>query len=217
VKGELWGGFYQPLPGSWQLAMGVRGGRIFPFGNSIPATEDDRIAEILQLRDVTLTAGGPSDVRGWASRLLGPKVPDVLVSESGPDVVYSATRYLPLGGLSRLSGAIELSHPLGESTAGFSGHVFIDGARVWTADTRLQIDDVYDQNRTFFSTGVGLGLQTPVGPVRLSIGYKLNPSVLDLRDPGDVLAATLEGRPIEDVPERASRRFQLHLTVGRPF
>ena len=69
--------------------------------------------------------------------------------------------------------------------------------------------------RLFFSTGTGVEIPTPLGPIQFSIGYKLNPSLFDLRDPQDVLDAARAGMPIEAVETNQLRRFYLHLTIGR--
>ena len=80
------------------------------------------------------------------------------------------------------------------------------------SSTLLTFDD-----GTFFGTGGGLQFATPVGPLRVALGYKLNPSVLDLRDPGEVARALVEGTPVEAVAEEEGRRWQLHLAIGRSF
>jgi hypothetical protein len=79
------------------------------------------------------------------------------------------------------------------------------------------MDGDLDQDRVYYSTGGGVGLDTPVGPVRVSLGYKLNPSALDLRDPGKVQDLILDGESILEAPIQRWRRFQFHLTVGRAF
>ena len=89
---------------------------------------------------------------------------------------------------------------------------------MWTPDDRyLQSDDPSDQDRVYFSTGGGVGIETPVGPIRVSLGYKLNPSPHDLRDPEDVQALLMNGSSILEAPVQGLRRFQIHLTVGRVF
>ncbi len=52
-------------------------GRLFPFGKSVPLPGDSPVFSLIRLRDETMTAGGTDDVRGWGSRLLGPKFPAV--------------------------------------------------------------------------------------------------------------------------------------------
>jgi hypothetical protein len=49
------------------------------------------------------------------------------------------------------------------------------------------------------------------------VGYKLNPSALDLRDPQAVLEALLDGRPLSEVPAEARRRWHLHFSIGATF
>ena len=147
---------------------------------------------------------------------MGPKLPDVELDRATDSL--KASRYVPLGGLARISGGVELQFPIPGLGARFAGHVFLDGGRVWTPDHRfLPPDDPYDQDKAYFSTGGGMGIETPVGPIRVSVGYKLNPSPLDLRDPNEVLKRLLAKESILDVPAETLRRFQLHLTLGRSF
>jgi hypothetical protein len=51
----------------------------------------------------------------------------------------------------------------------------------------------------------------------MSIGYKLNPSLDDVRDPQKVLDAILAGTSIAAVPTQWIRRFQIHLALGTAF
>jgi len=89
------------------LSFFVRGtaGRLFPFGESDPATGVSRTRALVGLRDAMFTAGGTSDVRGWGNGLMGSKIPDVGVTDAG---VVVADRYVPAGGLARLTGTVEL-------------------------------------------------------------------------------------------------------------
>jgi len=217
-KADVRGSAYQTLGGPFRVAASLRAGRMFPFGASLPQDDGGSgIVEFLQLRDVTLMAGGPVDSRAWGSRLLGPKLPNIRAADAGTGATYAADRYLPLGGLSRVSGTLDLLFPFPGLPAALSGFIFTDAARVWTPDARYEIPDPFDESGWFYSAGFGVGVETPVGPIRASLGYKLNPSPLDLRDAGDVLALLIEGRPVEEAPTKRSRRFQLHLTVGQIY
>jgi len=195
----------------------IGGGRLFPFGASVPSPDgSDRVEAYLQLRDAVLTAGGPRDVRGWGSQLLGPKVPDV---QSSGDGSVTAVRYLPLGGFARWTGSVQVATPLPFIGRPHGLHTFLDAGRVWTPDDRFLPDEAPLLPGQFgddvrFGTGVGVSISTPVGPVQLDLGYKLNPSFLDLRDPGAVARALVEGRPVTDVPAEDRRRWHLHLSIG---
>lgn len=170
---------------------------------------------MLQLREVLFTAGGGSDVRGWGEQQLGPKFPDARLVSTEPDTVLSAERYVPLGGLARISASAELRLPFPGAGPRHSTFVFLDAGKIWNADSRFGAGG--PESRLFASAGTGLEVGTPVGPVRLSVGYKLNPSAFDLRDPQAVLDAIVRGDPVTSVPAGGVRRWHLHLVVGRAF
>jgi hemolysin activation/secretion protein len=113
---------------------------------------------------------------------------------------------------------VELQLPLPGFDAKWQSFLFLDGARVWTPDDRFSLDaGELDQDRYFLGTGVGIGYETVVGAVQVSLGYKLNPSALDQRDPDEVLQALEEGRPLSSVPTESRRRLQLHFSIGATF
>jgi outer membrane protein assembly factor BamA len=91
---------------------------------------------------------------------------------------------------------------------------------VWTPDDRfLPHDDtlIPDQiaNKARFGAGVGISISTPVGPVQLDLGYKLNPSLQDVRSPNAVARALAAGDRIETIPEDSLLRWHLHFSIGR--
>jgi len=49
---------YVPLTRGLRLATRAGWGRVFPFGRSVPETQEDGLRQFLRLRDVVLTAGG---------------------------------------------------------------------------------------------------------------------------------------------------------------
>ncbi len=96
--------------------------------------------------------------------------------------------------------------------------MFLDGGRVWTPDGRFAVGGGdLEQDDFFASTGAGISYQTVVGAVQLALGYKLNPSALNLRESDEVLTALEEGRPVTDAEPRGIRRLHLHFAIGSSF
>jgi outer membrane protein insertion porin family len=206
---------FQPLGAKVVLAARVSAGRLFPYGKSVPTEGSNPIFSFIHLRDESMTAGGTNDVRGWGDRMLGPKVPDVEAQIVGSDTVLTADEYVPIGALARVSGSLELRFPAPGMTPAWRTQVFLDAGRVWTPDERFSQSRLLPGEESLrWSAGVGLSYQTPVGALGLSLGYKLNPSPLDLRDAGKVLDAYVAGRPIESVETDALSRLHLHFSFG---
>ncbi len=205
------------LPLGERLGLALRGaaGRIWPFGGSLPETGESPFIALLRLRDVSFTTGGTRDVRGWGSQLVGPKIPEVQQSDEGD---FFADRYAPVGGLARLTGSVELRMPLPGFAEAWQTFAFLDGGRIWTPDDRFRLDaEEFEQDDFFYSVGGGISYQTVVGAVQLALGYKLNPSVLDLRSPEGVLEARQAGLPVTSAEARSGRRMHLHFAIGSTF
>ncbi len=208
---------YEPVARRIGFAARITAGRIFPYGKSLPAEGEGSEVTYLRLRDVAFTAGGQDDVRGWQNRLLGPKFPDVRFREVGDSTVAFTDGYVPMGGLSRISATAEVRFPFPGLAREWGTHVFLDAGRVWTADERFAFVVATDEDRFFYGTGAGIDYTTSVGAIRVSVGYKLNPSLLDLADAEDVLAVLLDERPVEDLDTHEIRRWQFHLSFGSQF
>jgi outer membrane protein insertion porin family len=112
-------------------------------------------------------AGGEKSVRGFGRRRLGP-----LSADDNP-----------IGGLSLLEGSIELRRPLWQE---LGGALFLDFGEVSTRRFHVPVRDLE------FSAGFGLSYQTPVGPVRIDLGFPFR-------------------------PPRGDRPFQVHFSVGASF
>jgi outer membrane protein insertion porin family len=210
---------YVPLTRT--IGFTVRGGagRLYPRGRSVTeAADESPFVSLLELRDVSFTAGGTRDVRGWGTLLVGPKLPQVKLEQSGDSTVAVADRYTPVGGLARLVGSVELHFPMPGLSEQFQPYVFYDGGRIWVPDQRFALNaGVLDEDNFYQAVGLGIGYTTLVGAIQVAVGYKLNPSPLDLRSPQDVLNALSSGTPIEDAPTSNKRRFHLHFSIGATF
>jgi len=217
-RGELSGAVFTPFSETVGLAVRGYASTIVPFGKGLPQGDETSTEKWLQFRDIAATAGGPDDARGWGSRLLGPKFPNLTIQTSGADTTYSVDGYIPVGGLAKLAFTFELRLPfpgLG-SFAGLS--VYFDGARVWNPSETLHPDLGWsDEEKFFYGVGTGMLFRSPVGTFRLDLGYKLNPSFQDLRDASDVVNALANEQPLDQIPVHPSRRFHAHLSISVSF
>ena len=207
-----------PLTKRSALVGRVWGGRLFPYGKSLPSSDQSPTESTLQLRDASFTAGGSADVRGWDYRMLGPKFPDIRFEQEGDSVTTTADGYVALGAFSRFAFSLELRLPMPFFGPNLGSHVFLDGGQVWTDDSRFDSgSDRFGQEKFFYATGAGVHLMTPVGAIKLSFGYKLNPSLLDLVDSADLLLALRNETPTDQLDRHDSRRWQIHFAVGSSF
>ena len=211
---DITGSGFLPVSRKVVLAARISAGRLLPFGKSIPLPGDNPAFSLIRLRDELMTGGGTTDVRGWGGRQLGPKFPNIEATVESGDTILSAENYAPFGGLAKVSGALELRMPFPGLPSSWGTHVFLDGGRVWTPDDRFSLGEFQADADFRFSTGAGLSYLTPVGAIRFSLGVKLNPSELDLREADEVLQALVEGRPVSSVEENDWRRLHLHLSFG---
>ena len=209
---------FVPLGSSVVLASRARVGRLFPFGKSLPGPGDDPTTKFLQLHDAAFTAGGTGDVRGWENRMLGPKVPDIRFEQVGDSLIPRAEGYDAYSGFARASYSVELRLPVPWLGPNFGSVVFLDGGRVWTRDERFGAQGVAGgQDAWFAAAGAGLAINTPVGPIQVSTGYKLNPSITDVVDAEDLVRGEAQGIPPESLPRHENRRWQFHLAIGTSF
>lgn len=96
-------------------------------------------------------AGGANTIRGYKERRVGPRDP------STND---------PLGGEAMLIGNIEITFPIYERL--IKGAVFYDAGNVWKKNKDFIVGGNYKAG-----TGVGVRVKTPLGPVKVDMGYPL--------------------------------------------
>jgi len=104
-------------------------------------------------------AGGANSVRGYEERMLGPM-------STSTDTVTGHTTILPRGGEAIALFNMELRRP--RYIGPFGLLLFIDAGDVW------ETAGAVDFGRLACSTGIGIFLDTPIGPVRYDYGWQLN-------------------------------------------
>lgn len=172
---------YKKLNKSLVAATRVSGGSIYyAKQDSLPA-------------DIRFYNGGSSEVRGWGRQELGPK-------EAVFDTVGNFTGYVPTGGKATLSFNLELRQDIDRFVKGLSIAAFLDGGQVWrtirtTGDRPVQ-----------YGVGGGLRYNSPIGPIRVDIAYKVNPTDADLN--------IYQG---DESMSSAWNRWGLHFSIGQAF
>ena len=201
---------YVPLGRKVTLAARATVGFLFPFsyGDSLgDISGDSKQSRKDQIRDIELVylrgffSGGPSSNRGYPLRGIGPRgaVPffnpglQAQALAQSCDVSnpkYDAARCaVSLGGLSLWEASLEVRFPI---VGPLGGVTFCDASDVSQDRFTVRLDYPH------LSCGLGLRYATPIGPVRLDVGYRIPgvqvPKSVDPRlddDPG-----TLYGVPI---------------------
>lgn len=118
--------------------------------------------------------GGSTSVRGWGRFEVSP------LSEG-----------LPIGGRSMLEASAELRMPI---WGNLSAVGFVDAGNVWEDAWEFDAGDLR------YAVGPGLRYLTPIGPVRVDLGYQLTP---------------IEGLLIDGEPEK--RHWRVHFSIGQAF
>jgi outer membrane protein insertion porin family len=201
--------WYRPVARDVVLSWRVRGGAIFAprvdvatqSGNFIPPEQ-------------RFYAGGPNDVRGFDRNELGPVV--YVVSKAHLDSVggiakanRDSIQVAATGGNTLAVGNVELRVPSPVLSSRLRLAAFIDAGGVWqrgSGGTGAVIR---------VTPGVGIRINTPLGPARLDIAYnpyKLQSGTLFQFDSTGALTVVQESF----VRDRGSK-FNFHIAVGQPF
>ena len=170
----------------WVFARSTRVGVAAPFGGMLtdPATGARTVAPFIPLPE-RFFAGGANTLRGFDLNGAGPR-----------DLSFGT----PLGGAGMFVNSVELRTPpialpfVGENM-GFvffedAGNVFNNPGDIWSSlghvrqpnfsDCRnvsiAQADNKCSFNYLSHAIGSGIRYRTPIGPVRVDVGYNLNPT-----------------------------------------
>lgn len=163
VKGFAQGFFYRRLAGrrGVVLATGVRLGLANGFVREVERLDDDGQPVVERLDDLPASerffAGGDTTVRGFSLDQLG-TFPGTL-DQNG----------FPLGGNAVLVLNAELRVPVWRD---LGVAAFMDGGNVFRRPNDFSLDDLRG------AAGLGLRYLSPVGPLRLDLGFKLDRRVL---------------------------------------
>jgi hypothetical protein len=131
----------------------------------------------------------------------------------------------PTGGTSLLEGSLEVRFPLVGVL--WEGATFLDFGQVWDEDATPALADLE------FTPGFGIRYFSPIGPVRVDLGYRFGggeellvvTEKIELR-PGESPAfVVLDDLVVLENPVLwgdglgpwSLRRFQLHLSIGQAF
>jgi outer membrane protein insertion porin family/translocation and assembly module TamA len=177
---------YLPVSPRATLAFRLTGGFLFPrnYGGTLiaetppltPAQVVERARDLQILRLRGFFSGGQSSNRGYSYNQIGPNAPSDLVypltlqqqreraaliksGDRPPDIAQ-----VPVGGLTLWEASLELRLPLWKE---LGGAIFADASDVTAELVQLRLTHPH------FSVGLGLRYDTPVGPFRLDVGYRV--------------------------------------------
>ena len=171
---------YFSLSRSTILATRAQGGIIFNVENdSLPA-------------NVRFFNGGTSRVRGFGRQQLGPKRPQFRADGEFDE-------FVPTGGRVSTTLNAEIRQDFNALFQGFGLAFFLDAGQVWE-----NITDGLGRSLQY-AAGGGVRYDSPIGPVRLDVGYILNPNDEDL--------SIFEGEDFGGSLDRLG----FHLSIGRSF
>jgi outer membrane protein assembly factor BamA len=203
------GAYYREVTDAWVAALSLR------LGNFFRTIRIDDVDHFLP-PDERFYAGGAGSVRGFERNALGPGVyVTEEVEETSDGVIPVRTpQFVPTGGTAVTVANAELRMPSPFLSDLLRLVVFVDAGAI---GTRALWDLGGEDWR--FTPGAGVRMRTPVGPVRMDIGF----SPYDRPVAPLLLLETETGRVIRVADEyQASRpgffgRMRLHLGIGQAF
>ncbi len=242
AQGEV--AWYHLLGQRAVLALRLRGGLLRPVGSGIEGVDLTAGSEALTNPLKRQYAGGAYTVRGYNENLLGPKV---LLTDSASIPLCAGNPVTPentlvcnpnesglesdkaipraVGGLNSMVANAEVRVPLGSNS--WRAVVFVDLGRVWNSG-----GEVPEAERFAWSPGFGIRYISPVGPLRLDIGFNTAsgaeplPVVTEVQDEtGQSNIVQLGNANNQAIPFRYDpfagksvfSRMVLHFSIGHAF
>ncbi len=162
---------YLPFGRFGVLAASVRVGGIEPLVDEAPSGA----LPIEAVNPVPIGerffAGGRTSHRAYDRDELG-ILGETLIAQTNTD---GSRRLVPVGGNGLLLANLEYRFPLADA---LGGALFVDAGNVWRDWQEI------DPSELSYGVGVGVRYQSPIGPVRLEVGWKLDR--LDGESPAEV-------------------------------
>ena len=125
------------------------------------AVYENGLARDLQLLSFRgFFSGGASSNRGYGYHGVGPHSPVNSLFQSVEDISCN----VPTGGLGLWEASLEVRFPI---IGSLRGSIFLDGSDVTRTLAQMRL------TRPHLSAGLGLRYDTPVGPLRVDVGYRL--------------------------------------------
>jgi len=229
IRGSVETAGFTPVLGHAVLGGRVQFGGVRGMSGTVFGGEDADVEIIHPAK--RFFAGGPESVRGYGLNLLGPTVlvmSDLDDCGSGfltPEELQMCANRLPptafderpVGGNLLFEASIELRLPVGQK---FVVVGFVDSGQVWRSDD--------DRVSLVATPGVGIRYRSPVGPLRMDLGY--NPAGPVYKP---VVAVRSETGAIVELPDEVVynpytwdnpsffteffRRIQLQFSIGEAF
>ena len=207
--------WYHVLRPGWQLAARIQGGAFVSgaAGGTSGYIPPER----------RFYAGGPSSVRGFPPNALGPQA--YVTRENSPDYASLPVQRYPLGGTRMAVGSLEVRMPSRFLPQYLRWAAFVDAGQLWATGTKNPDTDVdFGRAPLYVTPGVGVRVSTPVGPIRVDLGYNpygLRPGPLYLTELDDRGHATgvLQLLDPNFQPPRSGvlSRFEVQVAVGQAF
>jgi outer membrane translocation and assembly module TamA len=160
------------------LAGGARVGLADPFRQIVTTVQQDGTTTTDVIRDLPASerffAGGDTTIRGYALDSVG--APNTISSEG-----------FPIGGSALVILNVELRTPVWRDVG---AAFFVDGGNVFARVSEFSVGDLRG------GTGFGLRYRSPIGPIRIDLGFKMDRRVIG---------------------GRLEPRTALHFSIGQAF